>query len=163
MRYWLTMHWPRIEDETQIEGETLFEDIYIQAGRQVAGSKAEPGNRVLIYETKRKGPLLVKENGKLRSIRRKEGRCGIVAEREVTTRPEHRPETTPTRFLQDKNGKEYDWEWCAKTKLLEECGFAPFATVYKIMGPLRSGLREVTPEKYRALLEEFKRNPPEFV
>ena len=178
MQYWLTIHWPQLQPKPhQVDPGPLLEDIYIKTDKEAALHKVEPGDRVLIYETRTKGPLLVWEKDDWELRKREDGKCGIVDVRKVITPLEYRDPSTYTRRLKYKDSKDKDgnvkvgeeltWEYCAKTERLDN-GFvvslAKVKEIFRSLGgrfnPRGPGLREVTCKEYHALVDAFKSNAP---
>ena len=76
MRYWLTIHYPKVED-----GSDHYPlRVWLQDGTEAAGAKLATGDLVLVYETKGGPARWVRSaNGVMRKVPVKSGRQGIIS------------------------------------------------------------------------------------
>jgi len=118
MRYWLTVHWPPLQ-----EWRTPPLGVYLTDGREEAGQDLRPGDLIFIYQTK---------TGKTRKDAKpyRLGRQGIVFLVKAAGKIQERSEEEPERF---KDGTTRWWKWQADARL-KEYGFCPRQIVCQVLG-----------------------------
>ncbi len=162
MRYWLTVHWPRLEDAS-VQYPLR---VWLQDGKESVGAELAAGDHVLVYETKY-GPArrLASASGIKREVSSAIGRQGIVAVAKATG-----------PFAQDKSFEKFEygdgsqrwWCWHAPLTLLER-GDVPLVQVNRVLGyspkyvfrgfgAHHSGLKQITREQYSSLETLFLSN-----
>lgn len=152
MSYWLTVHWPPLQEWAKPPM-----GVYVADGRQEAGRDLRPGDLIFIYQAKTGKPRKDAKPYRL-------GREGIVFLVRATTGIEERSEEEPEIF---KDGTTRWWKWQAKTSL-EECGFCPRQVVCQVLGydlnynfrgfgKQRSGLAPLEKTKFDSLYKRFRR------
>ena len=55
MRYWITVHWPLREGDTD-DGES---GVWLPDGREAAGAALAPGDHVIVYESRSGRPKVL--------------------------------------------------------------------------------------------------------
>jgi hypothetical protein len=118
MGYWLTAHWPPLQEWAK---PPL--GVYLADGRQEAGQDLRPGDLVFIYQTKTGKP---RKDGKPYRL----GREALVFLVRATTRIKEFSEEEREVY---KDGTTLWWKWQAKTSL-EEYGFCPRQIVCQVLG-----------------------------
>lgn len=160
MRYWLTTHYPQLEDSS----ERYPLRVWLQDGKESVGAPLRKGDKVLIYEGKT-GPsrFVVDELGRERKVASAIGKQGIIAIAEATD-----------SFHKDSNFEVFEygdgvkrwWCWHAPLILRRGDGFVPLSEVNRVLGykpncVLRgfgtksSGLKELTFAQYSAFENLF--------
>jgi len=88
MNYWMTTHWPHRIDHR----DGVHENIHLPDGREDAGTSLQPGDMVLIFES-RTGRTEIRRHpdGRTENIPCRKGRKGIVAVAEVASELEEIP------------------------------------------------------------------------
>lgn len=158
MRYWLNIHWPAYKKDKPDPPSPLPDPeyhywVYLPDGRQSAGKHLEPGDLVLIYETK-KGRA-TKEGGMYAL-----GQQGIVALVKALTPVTEKPDEPPEEYV---DGSVLWWKWQARTQV-RQLGFCTRQDVCRILGYSKaynfrgygkdkSGLGELTKEEFDSLLQ----------
>jgi hypothetical protein len=161
IRYWFTTHWPLTNEH---KGEH-HRNVYLQSGRQSVAQNMSPGDKVLIYESKT-GPTIVEEfaDGTRRRIAQGNGRSGIVTVAEIAEPLSRRPGSEGVAKYAD--GTEMNWAWKATTRHHVSNGFVAKPEVLRVLeyapsyamrgiGPMNSGLREISQSQYEDLLRMF--------
>ncbi len=161
MKYWLTVHWPQLQDRSV----RYPLRVWLQDGTQSAGNGLDAGDRVLIYETKF-GPtrLLPGVGGIKREAPSLVGRQGIIIIAEAIG-----PLTQDLSFekIEYADGSQRWWCWHAPLRALAEDGFVPRTEVNRVLGyspnylfrgfgTFNSGLKELTALEYSALVEVYR-------
>lgn len=161
MNYWINVHWPSLEDDMPETPSPLPDPdfhylVYLPDGRQQAASGLRPDDLIFIYESK---------TGRARTDGRKyaEGAFGIIALVRALTPVRIDPNAAPEYYV---GGTSILWNWQALTQV-RELGFCHHDDVCRIMGystnwtlhgfgDLHSGIKKITPDQYRALLNIFR-------
>lgn len=162
MRYWLTTHWPRKEDQVIDKPPS---GLWVQEDKRHLIDRVSVGDLAFIYES-RSGPTVVRTyaDGSIKRIRRRRGREGIVALVEVTDMAYQPEDSRPEQFA---DGHRAWWRYCALTRSVNSAGFIPrrrvnsalgFAHNYVFhgFGEEHSGLKEIPKRVFKRLLSEFK-------
>lgn len=160
MRYWITVHWPLREGDTE-DNES---GIWLPDGREAAGTSLAPGDHVIVYESRSGRPkVLHRADGTTSYVRCREGREGVVHYGRITE---------PVYALSDSEPEEYSdgstiwWRWFAPVEILSRSGFVPRSEVgrslgykptynFRGFGTLHSGLLEITHEQYQDITRKF--------
>jgi len=149
MKYWLTVHWPPLQEWAK---PPL--GVYLADGRQMAGQDLRSGDLIFIYQSKTGRPRADAKPYRL-------GREGLVFLVRATTGIEEYPEESPEIY---KGGQTLWWKWQAKTKL-EEYGFCPRQIVCQVLGYnpnyhfrgfRRSGLARLDKTQFNELRRRFR-------
>ena len=163
MRYWIAAQSPPLEGSLDQE----FGRLRLAAGREAAGRELEPGDLVLLYQSRSGRAVRLREaDGTQRKVRAMVGRQGVAALAEVMGRLAHHPEIGKTEYV---DGTELCWSWSVPTNAFSVNGHVPLSDVNRILGfkPTynfggfayrSSGLREIGARQCWALVEIFRRN-----
>ncbi len=174
MNYWITVHWPPLNNETNPD----VNGVFVPDGRQAAGADLQEGDKILIYESLSGRTVLWKDiNGEVHKLPSIRGRMGVVAIVEAVTELRNHPDEEITKYA---NGTEILWSWYAETKTMRDSGYVSAKTLNKLLGykesfnyrgfgTLHSGLKKITKEQYEAIVSEYKKGdkqklkvPPRF-
>lgn len=160
MRYWITTHWPRRENE----GPSRLSGIWLPDGRHAPGARIAPGDLVAIYESKT-GRTLVQQTAKggMSRIRCRKGRQGVIAIGRVTAEVAADPAARVEKY---SDGSKIWWRWhapvevVATTGLLERPALLPllgYKPNYNLhgFGEQSSGLKELSESEFTAVCEAF--------
>lgn len=163
MRYWLTTHYPPLEDGS----ERFPLRVWLQDGKESVGASMREGDRVLIYEGKT-GPsrYVVTPAGRKKKIQSAVGHQGIIKIAEVKERL-RQDATFPVFEYGD--GKKRWWCWHAHLTLLRNDGYVPLSDVNRVLdyspncvlfgfGTKSSGLKEITTSQYAEFERLFSAN-----
>ncbi len=154
MNYWITTHWPRMEDESI---DNPHAGVLVQDGKQHLIDQVAPQDLVFIYESK-SGPAVIREyvDATTRKIARRRGREGIVSLVEVTDRAFQPKDSRPERY---DDGTTLWWRYRAPTRSANSSGFLSRLEVAALLGfseryvfrgfgDEHSGLKQVTEETF---------------
>lgn len=160
--YWLTTQWPQKNENGDNKPHS---GIYLADGRHEVGRKVNPGDGVVIYES-RSGPSLLKKDssGNVVKIHRHPGKEGIVSLANVTSKLNEKPEKDPEEY---NNGRILWWKWHVDTNKPNDAGYLPRLKVNEILGysanyyfrgygKNKSGLGEITKEQYENISKHFQ-------
>jgi hypothetical protein len=161
VNYWITTHWPRREDESVDEPHN---GVWVQDGQQQVIDRVAPGDLVFIYESKF-GPTVLRQyaDGTTKRLRCRQGREGIVALVEVTSKAFESEESRPE---QHADGSTMWWRYCAPTQSANSAGFLPRVDAARLLGfsdryPFRgfgdghSGLKWISEESYNDIRNAY--------
>lgn len=162
MKYWLTTHWPPLEDVKEDGGP---HGINLKEGQEEVGADINVGDYVFIYQSET-GYTEIRTNkkGEDQRIKSKRGRGGIIALELVSSRLQIIEDSVLTRYV----GREsISWRGKVKTTIVSEDGFIPRSNINRVLGYKRgysfrgfgtknSGLKELTLDQYVVLRELFK-------
>ena len=162
MNYWITTQFPPLEvDEIEAHSGIYLPDDRVEAGRNI-----QPGDMVLIYESKT-GRTIVKKylDGTKEYFKSIIGKQGIVSIARVTSRLLRDDNSEATHYT---DGSKIWWLWYATTSPVSNNGFVHRTEVnkvlsYKELNPMRgfgdkqSGVKKITKEQFDNLVELFNR------
>ncbi len=164
MDYWMTTHWPHRTDHQ----DGVHENIYLPDGREDAGADLQPGDMVLIFES-RTGRTEIRRHpdGRTEEVPCRTGKKGIVAVAEVASELEEIPGSSLEEYT---DGTKIWWRWAARTRNSFTNGFVPAEEANRLLGyaqnytfrafgDRKSGLKKLTAHQYEQLLEAFNGNP----
>jgi hypothetical protein len=161
MNYWITTHWPRREDESIDEPH---EGVWVQDGQQDVIDRVAPGDLVFIYESKT-GPTVLRQyaDGTTKRLRCRQGREGIVALVEVTSKAYEPEDSHPE---QRTDGSTMWWRYYAPTRSANSAGFLPRLQAARLLefsdrypfrgfGDEHSGLKHITEETFNRIRDAY--------
>jgi hypothetical protein len=163
LRYWLSAQAPPPEGAP----DQKFDCLPLAAGREAAGLELEPGDLVLVYQSKSGRPVRRgNADGTETWVRTVAGRQGIAAVAEVAGRVTRDAGIEKTEYI---DGAELCWCWRAPLNAFSIDGYVPLSDVNRVLGfkPAynfggfayrNSGLREIEGGEYWALVEIFRSN-----
>lgn len=163
MKYWLTTHYPQLEDSSL----RYPLRVWLQDGKESVGAKLSSDDYVLIYEFKGgRARWITAENGGRRKVPLLPGREGIIAIAKATG-----PIVQDRLFekFEYSDGTTRWWCWHSPLTLLEENGYISKPDVNQVLdhglknrlrscGRLSSGLKELTEKQYVTLVNLFRAN-----
>ena len=160
MKYWLTTHWPPLEDAE--DGGP--HGINLQAGQEDVGAEIKPGDHVFIYQSETGyTEIRTDKKGEEQRIKSKRGRGGIIAIEQVSEKLRIIKDAPPTRYV---GRVSVTWKGRVDTTIVSEDGFIPRSDVNRVLGyeegysfrgygTKHSGLAQLTSEQYKALSKLF--------
>ncbi len=163
MRYWISAQAPPLEGSPEQE----FDCLSLAAGREAAGLELEPGDLVLVYQSRSGRAVRRREaDGTEAWVQTVAGLQGIAAIAEVEGRVTRDPQIGKTAYV---DGTELCWCWRAPINGFSIDGYVPLSDVNRILGfkPAynfggfayrNSGLREIEAAQYWALAGIFRSN-----
>lgn len=160
MRYWLTTHYPQLEDSS----ERYPLRVWLQDGKESVGATLRNGDKVLIYEGK-KGParFVTGASGVRRKVASATGRQGIICIAEAAG-PFGKDPTF--EVFEYGDGIKRWWCWHAPLTLLRSDGYVPLSEVNRVLdykpgcvlrgfGSKSSGLKEISQAQFEAFEKLF--------
>jgi ribonuclease PH len=159
-RFWITAHYPPIKG-----GRDTFH-IYIQNQYKRELLEPQPGDKVFIYEFKSGPGVRNTTNGVKTVLPHEPGAEAVVCEAEVITKLEELRDYVPQEFI-GKGIRNYKWRARTGNRLF---GHLPRVRVNQLLGygdghtffgfNHGRGIKQITPEQYSALHDEFVRTKP---
>lgn len=169
MRYWITTQSPPERREVM---STEVDYIWVPDKRHEHAFNLKPGDLVVVYQGKT-GPIRVdldSDNNVLKKYYRHYGVGGVVALVEIVGPLENNRETEPEYYSKNKS-KPILWCWRAPSKTINSKGYLSrqdlskaigYKTTHKYQGfgTKKSGLMEITAEKFHRIRNGFIQNSP---
>lgn len=160
MKHWITIHWPLT---LEMPRDMPHQGVWVRNEKEHVVTGMEPGDLVLIYETK-DGRTVIKRDvaGNETRSRYRKGAMGIVALVRVRSRLEDIGVEGWEEYI---GGKKTWWRYHAETEPVSSAGFVPMDKTREILGfepatSLRfgdtSGMRELSKSEFEALWMEFR-------
>jgi hypothetical protein len=163
VRYWISAQSPPLEGSPARQLDCLS----LAAGREAAGLELEPGDLVLVYQSKSGRAVRRRDaDGTEEWVQTVVGQQGIAAVAEVEGRVTRDAQIGKTEYV---DGTELYWCWRAPVNVFSTDGYVPLLDVNRILGfkpsynfggfaYRNSGLRQIEAGQYWSLVEIFRSN-----
>jgi hypothetical protein len=163
VRYWISAQSPPLKGSPA----QRLDCLWLAEGREAAGFELEPGDLVLVYQSKSGRAVRRRSaDGAEEWVQTIEGHQGIAAVAEVEERVTRDARIGKTEYI---DGTELCWCWRAPINAFSTDGYVPLLDVNGILGfkstynfggfaYRNSGLRQIEADQYWSLVEIFRSN-----
>ncbi len=161
VNYWITTHWPPRDGDDESPTKT---GVGVAEGRQQAADDMRPGDFVAVYESRTgRDKIRTLPDGTTTTVSCRAGREGMICYGIVDSYVSARPDSEPERY---KDGTEIWWRWHAPVSVVSHTGFVARSDLLSILGyspnynlrgfgDYHSGLKKITEDEFRTLVQEF--------